>query len=79
MPTLTGWEKKIRAYADDHGLTLGRSRIQRIARRVDKRHRAYVDDAVRELGSTLTYSDPTGDEAVRNVLIEEGLLEEVAA
>jgi hypothetical protein len=70
MPiTLTGWEQRIRTFADEHGIELGRSKAQRLALRVHKRaesmQRVEPDDLIR---STLDYKDPTGDTAVRNVL-----------
>lgn len=70
MPTTrTGWEQRIREFADEHGINLGRSKAQRLALRIHKRAEGMwsvdPDDLIR---STLNYQDPTGDTAVRNVL-----------
>lgn len=66
MPTLRGWENKIREYADREGISIGRSKAQRIALKIHKRaaRMQYVDpdDLIRYV---LTYSDPTGETAVR--------------
>lgn len=66
MPTLRGWENKIREYAEREGLEIGRSKAQRIALKIHKRaaRMQYVDpdDLIRYV---LTYSDPTGETAVR--------------
>jgi len=70
MPiTRTGWEQRIREFADEHGIELGRSKAQRLALRMHKQAENMwhvdPDDLIR---STLDYKDPTGDTAVRNVL-----------
>lgn len=70
MPiTRTGWEQRIREFADDHGIELGRSKAQRLALKIHKRAESMQhvdpDDLLR---AVLDYKDPTGDTAVRNVL-----------
>jgi len=72
MPiTRTGWEGRIRAFADENGIDLGRSRTQRLALKIHQRaeqmQHVDPDDLLR---STLGYHDPTGETAVRRVLGE---------
>lgn len=74
MPTLTGWERRIEEYASEHGLDLSRSKVQRIALRVDKRHRLYREfdfDAY----MTITYADPVGEEACNRVTVDREMAE----
>lgn len=65
MPTLRGWENKVREYADREGILIGRSKAQRIALKISKRaaRMQYVDpdDLVRLV---LQHPDVTGEEAV---------------
>lgn len=65
MPTLRGWETKIREYADREGISIGRSKAQRIALKIHKRsaRMQYVDpdDLIRKV---LQHTDVTGEEAV---------------
>ncbi|MFE4466086.1 hypothetical protein ACFRCR_13305 [Oerskovia sp. NPDC056781] len=73
MPiSLTGWERRIRTFAGDHGIDLGRSKTQRLALRIQRRaeqmQHVDPDDLLR---SVLGYRDPTGEAAVRNVLRDE--------
>lgn len=65
MPTLTGWEQKIRTYADEHGLALGRGKVQRLALRIDKRARSYWDPDLEAY--FLQYPDETGEHAAKHV------------
>lgn len=78
MPTLTGWEKRIKAYSEANMLCLSKGKVQRIARRIDRRQREYTDEQLRADAYCLTYDDPTGEDAIRNVLIEMHLIEESA-
>ncbi|GAA3209396.1 hypothetical protein ACFP63_11120 [Oerskovia jenensis] len=69
MPiTRTGWEQRIRTFAAENSIDLGRSRTQRLAlkihRRAEQMQHVDPDDLLR---SVLGYHDPTGETAVRNV------------
>lgn len=65
-PTLTGWERRIRE--DPSARHLSRGQVQRLALKVHKRAQSmqYVDpdDLLRYV---LTYQDPTGETAIRNL------------
>lgn len=65
-PTLTGWERRIQEHPNSSHLSRGQ--IQRLARKIHKRAQSmqYVDpdDLLRYV---LTYADPTGETAIRNV------------
>ena len=63
--TLTGWKHRIADYAAVNGIPLGSSKVQRLAIRINKRFERYNDC---DLGRILQHSDPTADQAVRNVM-----------
>jgi len=63
--TLTGWKHRIADYAEANGIPLGSSKVQRLAIRINKRFERYNDC---DLGRILQHSDPTADQAVRNVM-----------
>ncbi|MFF3065945.1 hypothetical protein ACFVQ3_15470 [Oerskovia sp. NPDC057915] len=67
--TRTGWERRIREFADENGIDLGRSKTQRLAltihRRAEQMQHVDPDNLVR---STLGYLDPTGEAAVSHVM-----------
>lgn len=67
--TLTGWEKRIKAHLEKTQQHRSRSAIQRLAMKVSKRaakmQRVDPDELIRYC---LTYQDPTGEEAVREVM-----------
>ena len=69
MPGITGFEKRIRAYADEHFIPLSRSKAQRLALRIAKRAQAMQElfDFERELRILGIASDPTARDAVRNL------------
>lgn len=69
MLTLTGWERKIQTHLDETHEYRSRGQIQRLALKIAKRAARMQDvDPDDLIRSVLTYSDPTGDIAVRNVL-----------
>lgn len=65
MPTLTGWENKIRAYSEQNLLCLSKGKIQRLAIRIDKRARSYWDPDLETY--FLQYPDETGEHAAKHV------------
>lgn len=69
MLTLTGWERAIAAHPDPEAQRLSKGQVQRLALKIAKRAAKMQDvDSDDLIRSVLTYTDPTGDEAVRNVL-----------
>lgn len=64
-PTLTGWKRRIKEYAEANGVQLGDSKIGRLAHRINKRFERYTDC---DLAKVIQHSDPTGETAVRNVM-----------
>lgn len=62
--TTTGYEKRIREYAEAHGHEIGRSKAQRLASRLCKRQARMTD---LDLERILTHSDPTPKQAIRNI------------
>lgn len=62
--TTTGYEKRIREYAEAHGHEIGRSQAQRLASRLCKRQARMTD---LDLERILTHSDPTPKQAIRNI------------
>jgi hypothetical protein len=60
----TGYEKRIREYADTHGHDIGRSKVQRLALRLCKRQARMTD---LDLERIFVHSDPTPKEAFRNI------------
>lgn len=73
--TLTGWKHRITEYATANEITLGKSKIQRLAHRVNKRFMHYNDC---DLARVLQHSDPVGEEAAKNVDDERRLAAEKA-
>lgn len=69
--TLAGWENKIRSYAERNELDLPRTTVRRAAKTINKRFEQLNALTLTEddlIGRVLLHSDPTGEEAVRNVL-----------
>jgi len=62
--TTTGYEKRIREYAEAHGHLIGRSKAQRLASRLCKRQARMTD---LDLERILTHSDPTPKQAIHNI------------
>lgn len=62
--TLTGWKHRITEYAAVNEIPLGKSKIQRLAHRINKRFINYNDC---DLARILQHSDITGETAARNV------------
>lgn len=62
--TTTGYEKRIREYADTHGHDIGKGKVQRLALRLCKRQARMTD---LDLERILTHSDPTPRDAIRNI------------
>lgn len=72
--TLAGWENKIRSYAERNELDLPRTTVRRAAKTINKRFEQLNALTLTEddlIGRVLQHSDPTGEEAVRNVLREQ--------
>lgn len=67
--TLTGWKHRITEYAAANEIPLGKSKIQRLAHRINKRFINYNDC---DLAKVLQYKDPVGEEAAKNVDRERG-------
>lgn len=68
--TTTGYEKRIREYAEAHGHEIGRSKAQRLASRLCKRQARMTD---LDLERILTHSDPTPKQAIRNIEKEKAV------
>ncbi|SDW34325.1 hypothetical protein SAMN04487912_102402 [Arthrobacter sp. cf158] len=71
--TLAGWENKIRSYAATHRLPLDRTVVRRAAKKINRNFEAcnaltLTDDEL--IARVLQHSDPTGEEAVKNVMRE---------
>lgn len=62
--TTTGYEKRIREYADTHGHDIGKGKVQRLALRLCKRQTRMTD---LDLERILSHSDPTPRDAIRNI------------
>lgn len=72
--TLAGWENKIRSYAERNELDLPRTTVRRAAKTINKRFEQLNALTLTEddlIARVLQHSDPTGEEAVRNVLREQ--------
>lgn len=70
MPeTLTGWARRIASFCDQHHIYRSNRQIKNlagaIARRAERMQYVDPDTLIR---SALCYADPTGEEAVRNVI-----------
>lgn len=68
--TLAGWENKIRSYAERNELDLPRTTVRRAAKTINKRFEQLNALTLTEddlIGRVLQHSDPTGEEAARNV------------
>ncbi|WP_324644196.1 hypothetical protein [Pseudarthrobacter sp. LT1] len=68
--TLAGWENKIRSYAERNELDLPRTTVRRAAKTINARFvqlnaLTLTEDEL--IGRVLQHSDPTGEEAARNV------------
>lgn len=63
--TLTAYENAIRDFTTAHGVSIGRGKVQRLAKRLHKEQTRPTGDA---LARVLDYADPTGETAVRNVM-----------
>ena len=64
MPTLTGYEARIRNYTTEHAITVSRSKIQRLALKLYKRQARMWDE---DLERIFMHADPTPAEAIRNI------------
>ena len=62
--TLTGWKHRITEYAAANEIPLGKSKVQRLAHRINKRFINYNDC---DLARVLQHADETGEEAAKNV------------
>lgn len=72
--TLAGWENKIRSYAERNQLDLPRTTVRRAAKQINKSFERMNALTLTEddlISRVLQHSDPTGEEAVRNVLGEQ--------
>lgn len=67
--TLTGWEKRIVAHLDATGEYRSRGQVKslarKIARRAERMQHVDPDDLIRKV---IHYADPTGEDAVWNIL-----------
>jgi hypothetical protein len=68
--TLSGWENRIRSYAERKQIDLPRTSIRRTAKAINKRFEqlnalTLTDDEL--IAYVLQHSDPTGEKAARNV------------
>jgi len=64
VPTLTGYEARIRTYTAEHAITVSRSKIQRLALKLHKRQARMWDE---DLERIFMHADPTPREAIRNI------------
>ena len=62
--TLTGWKHRITEYAAANGIPLGKSKVQRLAHRINQRFINYNDC---DLARVLQHADETGEDAAKNV------------
>ena len=74
--TTTGYEKRIRTYADEHGHDISKGKVQRLAMRLAKRQERMTD---LDLERILTHSDPTPKKAFQNLKDAKHSLMEGAA
>ena len=69
--TRTGWEKRIQAHLDATGEYRSRGQVKslaaKIARRAERMQNFDPDDLIRK---AIDYADPTGEDAVWNVMRE---------
>lgn len=68
--TLAGWENRIRSYAQRNHIDLPRTSVRRTAKAINKRFETSnaLTLTYDELSAyVLQHSDPTGEEAARNV------------
>ena len=68
--TLAGWENKIRSYAERHKVSMDRTAIRRAAKTINRNFEASNALTLTEdelIARVLQHSDPTGEEAARNV------------
>lgn len=65
--TITGFEARISSYAAEHHIPLSRSKAQRLALRLSKRQTLEDEEYLTLMFRHITYQDPTGDEAARNI------------
>ena len=67
--TLTGWKRRIAAFCGEHDVERSAGQIERLALKIAKRaERMQAFDPDDLIRSILDYKDPTGEEAVENVL-----------
>ena len=70
--TLLGWKSRILMYCAEHGIEKSESAARRlaakIARRAERMQRVDPDDLIR---TVINYADPTGEDAVWNILRTE--------
>ena len=72
--TLAGWENKIRSYAERHKVSMDRTAVRRAAKTINRNFESSNALTLTEdelIARVLQHSDPTGEEAVRNVLREQ--------
>lgn len=68
--TLAGWENQIRDYADRNSLSLDRTTVRRAAKTINRNFEssnALTLTGDELIARVLQHSDPTGEEAARNV------------
>lgn len=68
--TLAGWENQIRSYAERNNLTLDRTTVRRAAKTINRNFEtsnALTLTGDELIARVLQHSDPTGEEAARNV------------
>ena len=63
-PTLTGYKRRIREYADAHHHHVSDSKVSRLATKLHKRQARMMD---LDLERILTHSDPTPKQAFQNL------------
>lgn len=67
--TLTGWKRRIVAFCDERGIEKTPRQVKNLASKIhlraERMQNVDPDDLLR---SVLDYQDPTGDEAVANVM-----------
>ncbi|MFF1382819.1 hypothetical protein ACFVWT_04560 [Arthrobacter sp. NPDC058288] len=71
--TLAGWENKIRSYAERNTISLDRATVRRAAKTINRNFEtsnALTLTGDELIARVLQHSDPTGEEAVKNVMHE---------
>lgn len=70
MPTITGYENRIREYTAARSINVSRSKVQRLALKLHKRQARMWDE---DLERIFMHSDPTPQSAIKRARAKEEL------